>query len=400
MPKILRIINRFNLGGPTYSVALLTKHLQPEFEIKLIGGQKDDFEASSEFILNDLDVKYEMISEMRRSISLKQDRAAYQEIKKIIGEFKPDIVHTHAAKAGAIGRLAARKMNVPVIVHTFHGHVFHSYFGKAKTNFYKTVERYLAKRSNAIIALSEKQKKELCEEHRICDPQKTHIVPLGFDIDKFQEEKASKRNQFRKQWKIAEDEIAIGLVGRVVPIKNHRLFLSSFAALKSQTQQKVKAIIIGDGDEKEAMIAFCNELDLTVCTQENIVSNYDVVFTSWITDIDVANAGLDIMALSSLNEGTPVSLIEAQASSLPIVSTDVGGVRDIVDRDRSAFLVESQDQEHFTNKLRALAEDPNLRKKMGETGQALAFERFHYHRFCDDMKKVYFKLLKDVDKKI
>ena len=152
--KVLRIINRFNLGGPTYNAAYLTKYLGDEFETLLIGGEKYEEEESSEFILQQLGIKPLIIPEMQRSINRRNDTIAYRKIKKIIKEFEPDIVHTHASKAGTLGRLAAKKMNVPVIVHTFHGHVFHSYFGKTKTTFYKNIERYLARRSNKIIAIN------------------------------------------------------------------------------------------------------------------------------------------------------------------------------------------------------------------------------------------------------
>ncbi len=161
MPKVLRIINRFNLGGITYNVTYLSKYMAPEYETMLIGGDKEPGEDSSTFIPEQLGLKPILIPEMKRAISWKDDKAAYNRIKQIIKEFKPDIVHTHASKAGAVGRLAAFNQKVPVVVHTFHGHVFHSYFGAAKTQVYKSVERYLAKKSSAIIAISEKQKQEL-----------------------------------------------------------------------------------------------------------------------------------------------------------------------------------------------------------------------------------------------
>ena len=192
MPKILRIINRFNLGGITYNVSYLSKYLSPEFETLLIGGDKEPGEDSSLFIPEQLGLTPLLIPEMKRAISWKDDRAAYVHIKKLIREFKPDIVHTHASKAGAIGRLAASHEKVPVIVHTFHGHVFHSYFGNLKTNFYKGIERYLAKKSSAIIAISDKQKKELTEVYKIAPPDKTHVIHLGFDLDKFRENQPEK----------------------------------------------------------------------------------------------------------------------------------------------------------------------------------------------------------------
>jgi UDP-N-acetylglucosamine:LPS N-acetylglucosamine transferase len=176
--KVLRIINRFNLGGPTYNVAYLSKYLPDDFETLLVGGAKDESEESSDFIVNNLGLKPIIVEEMMREIDFRNDFTAYKKIKKIIQEYKPDIVHTHASKAGTLGRLAASSCGVPIIIHTFHGHVFHSYFGKLKTAFYKNIERYLAKKSTAIIAISEIQKSELVDIHKICDAKKVHIVPL------------------------------------------------------------------------------------------------------------------------------------------------------------------------------------------------------------------------------
>jgi glycosyltransferase involved in cell wall biosynthesis len=161
MKKILRIINRFNLGGPTYNAAYLTKYLENDYETLLVGGKHDESEKSSMHILDNLGLKPIIIPEMQRSINPINDRIAYKKIQKIIAEFQPDIVHTHAAKAGALGRRAAYNAGVKQIYHTFHGHVFHSYFGTLKTNFYKNIERNLAKKSTKIIAISEIQKKRI-----------------------------------------------------------------------------------------------------------------------------------------------------------------------------------------------------------------------------------------------
>src|SRR6185295_2272303 len=227
MPRVLRIINRLNLGGPTYNAALLTKHLAPEFETLLIAGTKQDSEESSEFIVKNLGISTLAIPEMQREINLSNDRIAYKKIKDIIRDFKPDIVHTHAAKAGTLGRLAADSLKVPVIVHTFHGHVFHSYFNPIKTKIFLNIERYLARKSTGIIAISEKQMYELSEIHRICSPGKIKVIPLGFDLDKFQEDIEMKRKSFRSKYFVDDNEIAIGIIGRLVPVKNHPLFLKA-----------------------------------------------------------------------------------------------------------------------------------------------------------------------------
>nr|MBA3900555.1 glycosyltransferase [Bacteroidota bacterium] len=220
MPKILRILNRFNLGGPTYNAAYLTKYLAPEYETLLIGGEKDESEETSLFILNNLGINPLIIPEMKRAIDPISDIKAYKIIKNIINDFKPDIVHTHAAKSGFIGRLAAHNCKVPVIIHTFHGHVFHSYFNSTQTAVFKSLERKTAKISTGIIAISDKQKKELSDVHNICAAEKIKVIPLGFDLMKFQENQAEKRHSFRKTYLLDDDEIAIGIIGRLVPIKN------------------------------------------------------------------------------------------------------------------------------------------------------------------------------------
>lgn len=383
MPKVLRIINRFNLGGPTYNAAYLTAGLSGEFETMLIGGVHEEGEISSTYINDELGIDYKVLPTLRRSINFKQDQAAYREICSIIREFKPDIVHTHASKAGAIGRWAAFSEKVPVVVHTFHGHVFEHYFGKAKTRFYKGVERRLARKSAAIIAISPKQKEELCLKHKIASPSKTHIVPLGFDLNRFTRDKEKKRRTFRAQFELSDAQVAIGIIGRFAPIKNHRLFIEAFS--KIDAPNKV-AVFIGDGEERANIETWLREYG---------VSQEQVRLCSWITNIDWALAGLDIVALSSLNEGTPVSLIEAQAAGVPVVSTDVGGVRDVIDHQESGFIV-SQEANDFAFALQELVTSPALRRKMGDHGTSLAFERFTKERLIADVRELYLRLLSSV----
>lgn len=391
MPKILRIINRFNLGGPTYNVSYLTRYLAPEFETMLVGGMKDETEDTSEFIAQNLDLKPVIIPEMRRAIDPKMDVAAYRKLRELIREFKPDIVHTHASKAGTLGRLAARKEKVPVIVHTFHGHVFHSYFGKAKTLFYKAIERRLARSSTRIIAISEKQKHELAVEHRIAPANKIEVIPLGFDLSRFRENMDAKRAQFRADWNVAENEIAIGIIGRLVPIKNHRLFLEAIKQLLAQTNQPVRAFIIGDGETRDAVEADAKELGLPYSTSPT--EKVPVTFTSWIRNVDVAYAGMDIVALTSLNEGTPVSLIEAQASNRPVVSTNVGGIENVVVPGTTAFLNDKHDAQGIAASLLKLVENADLRQTMGEAGWSQVGKKYHYERLVADTRNLYNQLL-------
>lgn len=393
MPKILRIINRLNLGGPTYNAAYLTKYLEDEFETLLVAGMKDDSEASSEFIVENLGLKPKYIENMYREISPKNDWKAYCDIKKIIEEFKPDIVHTHAAKSGTLGRLAAINCGVPVILHTFHGHVFHSYFNPIKTKVFLTIERYLAKRTSRIIAISNIQKEELCKQFKVAPPNKCEVIPLGFDLGRFQKNNEEKRRVFREKYNLQENDIAIGIIGRLVPIKNHKLFIEAFANVKKQSNKNIKAIIIGDGESRLEVEDIVKENGLK--KSSNSAKNADVLFTSWIKQIETALPGLDIVCLTSFNEGTPVSLIEAQAANVPIVSTKVGGIEDIVIENKTALLAENNNLADFSNQLLKLVDDDNLRTNMSEAGYEYVKNTYSYNTLCSNMKNLYRKLLSE-----
>ncbi len=394
MPRILRITNRLNLGGPTYNVGLLSKHLAPTYETLVVAGMKDESEASSEFILDNLGITPRYVSKMFRAVNPFNDIPAYREIKKIIKEYKPDIVHTHAAKAGALGRLAAKECGVPVFLHTFHGHVFHSYFNPIKTRLFLEIERALAKVSSKIIAISEKQKHELANIYKVCPSDKIEVVPLGFDLSRFTDDRTNKRIEFRQQYQIKDDEVAIAIVGRLVPVKNHGLFLESIKEVVKNTDKKVRAFIVGDGEEKEQILQKAKELNLDFATHENCQNNSaTLTFTSWITEVENVYAGVDIVALSSLNEGTPVSLIEAQASNRPIVTTEVGGVADVVQRDKTALLSNSGDVDAFAANLLRLVNDPNLRETMGKNSARHVTYKYSYQRLANDMNSLYRRLL-------
>ena len=388
--KVLRIINRFNIGGITYNVSYLSKYLEPDYETLLVGGPEEEGEDSSLYIPQNLGLKPLVLKQFQREINFKADYAAYQEIKKIIKEFNPDIVHTHASKAGAIGRLAAISCKVPVIIHTFHGHVFHSYFGKLKTNFYKLIERYLAKKSTVIIAISNKQKIELSEIFAIAPKEKIHVVPLGFDLTKFTINKEQNRKEFREKYNLSDNQLAIGIIGRLAPIKNHSLFIEAIAHLKANGIKNIKAFIIGDGDTKQAIEESCRVNKVTYSF--NPKDDVDVIFTSWVTNIDWALHGLDIVALTSLNEGTPVSIIEAQAAGKFVVSTNVGGIEDVLHRE-CGLLSDISDKKAFLNNLLLSCENHSLNSKQAEKGIDWAIKKYSYTRLVDDMRTLYGQLL-------
>ena len=383
--RILRIINRFNLGGPTYNAGYLTRYIGDDCETRLIGGSPLPEEAHSGFILDSLDVAYEEIHEMSRAVNPFQDLKALFKIRRIIREFKPDIVHTHAAKAGLLGRIAARLEGIPVIVHTYHGHVFSGYFGKLKSTLVKAMERWLAARSDAIIVISPSQFNDIVKTHKICAPNKAHIIPLGFDLNRFTQEQENKRTIFREKYGIPKDALSIGIVGRFAPVKNHRLFFESMQLLRSRGYD-FKAVVIGDGDDGPLWKSWVKE---HYGGRED-----DFIFTSWVREMDVAMAGLDIVMLTSLNEGTPVSLIEAQAAGKPVVTTPAGGVRDCILESKTGFVSQSFEASEILGLLEQLITSQEMRTTMGESGRAYVMEKFSHKRLIADMRTLYNSLVR------
>ena len=393
MPRVLQIINRLNLGGPTFIAGYLTAYLGEGYETMLLAGQKDDSEESSEFIVRNMGITPRYINNMRREINWKDDRIAYKEIDAIIKEFKPDIVHTHAAKAGTLGRLAAINNNVPVILHTFHGHVFEGYFGKLKTAVFLNIERYLAWKSSGIIAISNVQKNELSHKFKVAPDKKSFVIPLGIDLDKFQTNQGEKRTAFRAKYHMTDDTIAVGIIGRIVPIKNHQLFLDCWKEVLSKTTKKVHAFIIGDGEDRDVIFDYCKKSELGYNTGPEYNEQNTITFTSWIIDIEIAVAGLDIIALTSNNEGTPVSLIEAQAAGKAVVSTNVGGISDIVIEGKTALLSPKENREKFAKNLLELIENESLRSNMAGKSPGYAQDTFGYMKMVEKHRDLYSKLL-------
>ncbi|HEX6335264.1 MAG TPA: glycosyltransferase [Flavisolibacter sp.] len=393
MPRILRILNRLAVGGPVLNATYLTRYLSPEYETVLVVGEKEDHEQSAAYLADKLGIEYVTIKGMGRSINPAGDYKAYRELQKLIRKFRPDIVHTHAAKPGALGRLAAASAKVPVILHTFHGHVFHSYFGNVKSRVFINAERYLASKSDAIIAISHQQKKELVEDFRIAPEHKFHVVPLGFDLDRFRTDYDEKRRQFRLEFQVDDDTIAIGIIGRLVPVKNHALFIRALRYVLDHTDRKVKAFIIGDGASRSQLEELSRQAGIGFTNEHTRQHDQPLVFTSWRSDVDVINAGLDIVCLTSFNEGTPVSLIEAQAANNPIVSTRVGGIADIVSEGSTALLAGVQEEELFGDHLLRLVQDDELRHRLGHNSSLHVIEKFSYQRLVRDMAQLYEMLM-------
>ncbi|WP_341842503.1 glycosyltransferase [Chitinophaga caseinilytica] len=392
--KVIRILNRSSIGGPVLNALYLTKYMAPDFETKLICGPNREDEESADFLFNQHEVRYESITDLKREVNLWGDVSSFWRLVKVIKAYKPDIVHTHAAKAGALGRLAAFYCRVPVVVHTFHGHVFHSYFGKWKTQAYIWIERFLARLSTRIIAISDIQRSELSETFNICKPERITVVPNGIDLDKFQAGMEERRTEWRAKYGLKPEEIAVGIVGRLAPVKDHIFFTRIIAAMKSRGGVKnVRFFIIGDGECKEEIMAALDAAGISYSYSPASPDNKEVIFTSWEKNMVNAYAGMDIAVLTSLNEGTPMTLIEAHAAGLPVVSTNVGGVANVVLDNKSGYLVKHGDVDDFAEKLRRLTGDAELRRQFSTEGKRYVLSIYSYQRLVRDMKSLYADLV-------
>ncbi len=394
--KVLHILNRLIIGGPSVIAIDIIENLPSKYESKLIVGEKEEGEEYGDFLIKDNHAIIVDIPHMRRSLNPLQDLKAYLAIKKVIKNFKPDIVHTHASKAGAIGRMAAVSCKTPIIIHTFHGHVFHSYFNKTITKLFILVERFLAKKSTKIISISQSQKEDLVNKYKICKNDKVALIPNGINLEKFNDDQINKRQAWRKRYHFSDDMILVGIVGRMAPVKNHTMFINVASAFHNNSNFKnVKFVIIGDGGTRPEIQSQLESLGVTYAylPDNTDASDATVVFTSWETEIDKAYAGLDIVCLTSLNEGSPITLIEAQAAKKPIISTNVGGVSDTVKENHSAYLVDSNDVKSFVSQLEYLINHADVRQAMGENGFNFVKENFNQAKLLKGYDQLYTDLL-------
>jgi glycosyltransferase involved in cell wall biosynthesis len=398
--KIVRIIARLNVGGPARHVVWLTKALQTqEFQSVLLTGTVPEGEEDMSYFAVENNVAPIYIPEMSRELSAKDIVSLWKVFRRIWQE-KPDIIHTHTAKAGTIGRVAGffyrwlAWKNVKML-HTYHGHVFHSYYGKRKTGIFLFIEKTLAKFSDKIIAISLQQKFEINEKFGVGKPSQFQVIQLGIDLAPF-EAVESKHHILREEIGAKAGEILVGFVGRLTEIKNIPLLLKTAKIYKERRQTdspKLKFVIIGDGNMREILEREAADLDIKDV----------VIFLGNRNDSDIFYSGLDIVALTSLNEGTPLSLIEAMANGKPVISTAVGGVVDLIGEiveDKKDFKVctrgiitDSDNSEGFFHGLNYLAQTENLRKTLGAKGKEFVQNHYSKERLIKDISDLYRNLI-------
>ena len=399
--KILRIIARLNVGGPARHVVWLTKALQDdEFQTTLIAGSVPPGEDDMGYFADENGVRPVYLREMSREISPSDTRSLLK-LYRLIKAEKPDIIHTHTAKAGTLGRIAGsmyrwltwgtlvgRPRRVRM-VHTFHGHVFHSYYSPAKTRAFLAIERTLARATDRIVVLSDQQLDEINKKFRVGNLERFAVVPLGIDIEQFDSD-PSVRQKLRAEFGVQESDVVVGFVGRLTEIKNISLLLH--AAARIRERKDVKFAIVGDGHLRPDLEQKAASLD----------NGSNTIFLGNRSDISDIYSALDIVALTSLNEGTPLSLIEAMAAGKPVISTGVGGVRDLLGAVREEYggfsicdrgiRVESFEPADYQAGLTYLVENRRWRAEIAESGRKYIRSRYGKDRLIDDIKRLYREL--------
>jgi len=382
--RILRVIARLNMGGPALHVSYLTKGLENRgYHTTLVAGKLARGEDSMSYVADELGVEVVPLVAMHRDVSPVYDPVAVTRLVGEIRRVRPHILHTHTAKAGAVGRAAALlagDARPPVIVHTYHGHVLRGYFDPVRTQFFRETERALARHTNRLIAVGPQVRDDLVELG-VAPAEKFSVIRLGIDLES-RVLTADRRAEFRHLFGIPEDRFVVGWIGRMTAIKRVPDILAAFKALRDRGVEATLCLV-GDGPDRDAVEQLASDLGIV----------RDILFVGYQRDVAPYYAFFDAFLLPSANEGTPVVAIEALASERPVVATRVGGVPDVVDDGEDGFLVEVGDIPALADRLEQLARDPELRARMGKVGRERVVPRYRVERLVDDVDALYRELL-------
>lgn len=376
---VMHVIARLNVGGPALQVILLTTRMAPPaFVSTLVCGHVGPHEGDMAYLAEAQGITPVYVPELGRELSPLRDVITLFKLWRLMRQMRPDVVHTHTAKAGFVGRVAAWLARVPVRVHTFHGHIFHGYFGPRKTAFFQTLERLTARLTDRLIAVSPLLKEELATTYRIAPSEKIVVAPEGPDLSRYLQTPRH-LGTFRSQFGLPPAAPLIGIVGRLVPIKNHALFLQAAQRVR-QSLPEAHFVIIGDGELREALSVQAQALGLGGA----------VTFTGFLRDLCPVYSDLDLVVISSNNEGTPVSIIEALAAGVPVVSTAVGGVPDLLDGGRFGTLVPPGDADALASAMLAALNSPPTGH---DDHRQRVVEQFGIDRLVADLSTLYRDLL-------
>jgi glycosyltransferase involved in cell wall biosynthesis len=394
--KVMRAIARLNIGGPARHAVILNAQLAAHgFESVLVHGTPTEDEGSFEELGVRAGIRTIRVPGLGRRIGFANDVAAFVSLLQLLRRERPDILHTHTAKAGTLARVAAVLFNLTrarsnriILVHTFHGHVLTGYFSGAVSAAVRFAERTLARWTDQIVTISQRQRDDIVVRFRIADAGKVSVIPLGLELDALLNAPA-RDVALRETLGWTDEHFVVTYVGRLVPIKDVGTLLAGFAAFAAGNA-KARLLIVGDGEERSRLESRVGELGLREV----------VVFVGWQTDLTRIYGAADVVALTSLNEGTPVAVIEAMAAGLPVIATAVGGVPDVVVHGTSGLLIPPSDSGELARGLQCLAGDRDLRQRLGSEGRASVANRFHQRRLVTDMAGLYRRVLQQRDERV
>jgi glycosyltransferase involved in cell wall biosynthesis len=384
--RIARIITRLNIGGPAIQALRLSSRLDKHgFETLLVHGRVDESEGDMRAVLASEPLSSLYVPQLRRPIRPHDDLRAFVTIYRMLCSFKPHIVHTHMAKAGTLGRLAALAYNrtrgrhsAARTVHTYHGHVFDGYFRPGVSSAFVKIEQRLAGATDVIVAISPRIRREILTNYHIGRPDQVRVVPLGFDLHSFAAIDQRTRQIARRELQVPENTLLVTTVGRLVPIKRQDIFLEMASALATRFSN-ARFLVVGDGPLRVSLER--RAADLGIADR--------IRFLGWRSDLARIYAATDLFVLTSDNEGTPVALIEAMAAGVASISTDVGGVRDVVPDDQNGRVFPAGQPLQLADGAFPLLTDEALRSRVGENGRRAVVERFGFDRLVSDLVALY-----------
>lgn len=379
--KVIRVIARLNIGGPAIHVILLSAYLDPErYETLLVSGKEAPEEGNMLHLAEEKGIAPVIIENLGRELNPFRDLKTLWLLYRLFRRERPGIVHTHTAKAGTVGRIAAILAGVPVIVHTFHGHVLHGYFGKWKTAFFRAVERMLGRFCNRIVAVSEQCRQDLLR-YGVGNPETIQTIPLGLELDSFAIPISGAREELRGRYGIPHEAFVVGMVARMVPIKRHEDLFRAIPQVLA-LYPDVYFLIVGDGECRKKLDALAEELGIT----------RRCIFAGFHTELNRIYQAVDLVVLTSGNEGLPVVIIEALASGVPVVATRVGGVPELIEEGKTGYIVEPYDIDSIAEGLKKAIGDPDKTRTMGGIAQKETLEKYSIRRLVRDIDALYQEL--------
>ncbi len=385
---MLRVIARLNTGGPALHVAYLAAGLRSRgYETTLVAGSLARGEGSMSYVAEGLGVPVVHVDQLTREVSPVRDVVAVFRLAALIVSERPQILHTHTAKAGAIGRVAAllaRDARPPIIVHSFHGHVLRGYFDPVRAGAFRLLERWLARPATILVAVSPQVRDDLVSLG-VAPREKFAVIRLGIALEERVASGAGERAAVRRRLGIAPERFVVGWFGRMTAVKRTGDVLLALGRLRALGVDAVLCMV-GDGPDREDAEREASRLGII----------RHCLFLGYQKEVAGLYAAVDAVILPSSNEGTPVSAIEALAAGRPVVATRVGGVPDVVRDGEDGYLVEAGAVDALAERLARLARDPELRRRMGESGRARMPSRYAVDRLVDDMDALYRRLLADL----